>query len=361
VKKEVNMRKVDISSLKNDEILGKSIIDEAGRTLLNRGVKLTPQLIARLRALEINSVYIDDPFSSDIEIQEILTDQTTSKLRSGVKDVTEKIIINKDVNYARVSSTLNLVMEDIMERPEVMIAANEIRSKNDIVFAHSVNVCSMATVLGIKVGLDMAVIKEMSIGALLHDVGKIEILKSLKKLTPNGILKLTHEERDFLEKNHSKQGYELLGRNVEFNPIAKVTVLMHHELCDGSGFPMGIKKGGIHASARIVAICNTFDNIVYGTHGFEKMSGLKALEYLNTTPNFYDREYVKLFSSLVAVYPNGTTVNLNIGEKGVVVKQNQGMPSRPVVRVFEDKNGRTLMEPYEIDLMRNLTIFINDE
>jgi PAS domain S-box-containing protein len=99
--------------------------------------------------------------------------------------------------------------------------------------------------------------KTIRIAGLLHDLGKvfipIEILTKPSQLTPDEFAAI---------KNHPKAGYEVL-KNIEFPwPIADVA-LQHHERLNGSGYPSGLKYDDIRIEARIVAVADVVEAMVY--------------------------------------------------------------------------------------------------
>ena len=75
---------------------------------------------------------------------------------------------------------------------------------------------------------------------------------------------------------------------------------------------------------------------------------------------YFDAEMVRKFTMNIAAFPTGSGVILSSNEKGLVVKQNNSMPMRPMVKVIYDKAGNVLLEPYEIDLLKELTLFITE-
>jgi putative nucleotidyltransferase with HDIG domain len=96
-------------------------------------------------------------------------------------------------------------------------------------------------------------LKNMATGALLHDIGKLA--------TPDAILlkpgALTDEERRIMQQ-HVQIGYDLVKR-IPFLEEAAEIVLTHHERCDGSGYPRGLKAADIPVSAKVFAIADTVD------------------------------------------------------------------------------------------------------
>jgi len=87
----------------------------------------------------------------------------------------------------------------------------------------------------------------------------------------------------------------------------------------------------------------------------------EAIEQLFAMSNVYfDIEIVRKFTMNISAYPNGCSVILNTKEKCLVVRQNKSLPLRPVVKVISDKVGMTVASPYEIDLCKELTLFVEN-
>jgi response regulator RpfG family c-di-GMP phosphodiesterase len=114
------------------------------------------------------------------------------------------------------------------------------------VFLYSVEI---AKALG---GLESQM-RNIAMGAWLHDIGKLAI--------PDAILlkpgPLTDEERAIMQR-HAQIGYDLV-KGIPFLADAAEIIFAHHERCDGSGYPRGLKTQEIPAGARIFAVADTFD------------------------------------------------------------------------------------------------------
>jgi len=95
--------------------------------------------------------------------------------------------------------------------------------------------------------------RNIAMGTWLHDIGKLAI--------PDAILlkpgPLTDEERAIMQR-HAQIGYDLL-KGIPFLADAAEIIFAHHERCDGSGYPRGLKAGEIPAGASIFAVADTFD------------------------------------------------------------------------------------------------------
>jgi HD-GYP domain-containing protein (c-di-GMP phosphodiesterase class II) len=122
---------------------------------------------------------------------------------------------------------------------------------------------------------------------------------------------------------------------------------------------MQLKGNEINQMAKIVAICDVFDNLISDRNKEGSKTVSEVIEYLVGMSNtYFDVEMVRKFTMNIAAFPTGSCVLLSSKEKGLVVSQNNSMPTRPIVKIICDKAGKLLSEPYEIDLLKELTLFI---
>lgn len=350
------MRVVSVSSLKGDEILGRQIYDELGRVLLNEGVKLKPSYIEKIKEMGISSVYINDEISKDLVIEESISDKTRQMSKRAVKEFIEKYCREGKTDSTSVMNSVNTIIEELLANKNVLINVSEISSSDDNIYSHSVNVCVLATIIGTHMGYNMLKLRDIAAGALLHDIGKIKIMNDKKLLSD---FKTNEDLNKYVKLMHPKVGYDFLGEQYTWSAPVKVVALMHHERRDGSGYPLKLKGEEINQIAKIVAICDVFDNLISGRNAEKPLNTQEIIEYLVGMSNIYfDAEIVKKFTANIAAFPTGSGVVLNSNEKGLVIKQNNSMPMRPVVKILNDKEGKLLSEPYEVDLLKELTLFI---
>src|SRR2546426_1218306 len=95
--------------------------------------------------------------------------------------------------------------------------------------------------------------RNIAMGAWLHDIGKLAISDAIL-LKPGP---LTDEEREIMQR-HAQIGYDLV-KGIPFLAEAAEIIFAHHERCDGSGYPRGLKAEEIPVGARIFAVADTFD------------------------------------------------------------------------------------------------------
>lgn len=314
-------------------VLGKSIF-AGGRVLLQAGVELQPSYLERLRELGVYTVCIREPGDEEIDpedYQDMVSERTRHDAYMALHDVMEKIRNGFEaVNFSRVKDTVTRIIDEVLNNPGVMPQLVDIRAMDDHVFSHSVGVCAMATYLGYHIGWEPDDLRALSVGALLHDIGKVRIPDAVWN-KPGG---LTDEEYRMVQK-HPEYGWEILRAHPEIDSRSAAVALQHQEHYDGSGYPKGLKGEQIHRFARVVTIADVFDALTSDRPYRLAFSYHDAIIMMKEEEGtMFDPQFLRTFLARVAPYPVGCEVKLNTGEVGVVVRLNKGLPARPVVRLL---------------------------
>jgi len=350
------MRKISLEKCQENMKLAKTIFTDDGRILLSAGIALKRSFIERLKLCNLSEVYIDDEFSTDIEINDVVDERTRNEAKLLVKSVMEEYKVTQRFDADRVKSVVNRIIDELLYTRDIMVNLTDIKSSDDYTFSHSVNVCILSLITGIKLGLNQLRLKDLGIGALMHDIGKTLIPKEIL----NKASKLTNEEFEQIKK-HTILGHEILKTNRDISITSAHVAIAHHERYDGSGYPLGTKGDNIHQFARIVAIADVYDALSSDRVYRKKMKPHEVLEYMLTAGEvLFDRNILEHFVRSIAIYSIGTSVVLNTGERGIVVDVNRTFPTRPIVRVVIDAGGKRLASFNEIDLTKRLNVFIED-
>ncbi|NRW42219.1 HD-GYP domain-containing protein (c-di-GMP phosphodiesterase class II) [Clostridium beijerinckii] len=161
------MRLVPIENVKPNTVLGKSLYDINGRILLRAGVVLRENTIAKIKEINILSIYIVDKYSNE-EIEDIIKPELRQKAIITIKEAFSNIgrlnnnsVRNKESDYTwqEQSYFYNIgkmavdLIEDIINRRDVMLALVDIRSMNNYMYSHSVNVAVISLTIGIALQL----------------------------------------------------------------------------------------------------------------------------------------------------------------------------------------------------------------
>jgi len=348
------MRRVSLGQIRDDDILARPIYDMDGRRLLNAGVKLTPSIVQRLSEKGVTSLYIEDELSEDVEIHGVLSDETRNQAKRTIRNEMNRLASKGEIDYWAISAAVDRIMEEMLSNRLDVLNANDIRTQDEQVYAHSINVCVMSITLATKLSLPPSKTKSIAMGAIMHDIGKALLPKDIiskKDLTPA-------EENEL--KKHPVLGYQVIKDIQEVPATSKIAVLMHHEQINGGGYPMGLNGDYIHYSARIVSICNAYDQAINDDRYSNVYHTTDAVEYLiGASGHIFDKSLVDMFIKIVPIYPEGTIVLLSNGMFAIVVKNNPVYMTRPVVRPFYNpKTGIKYDKSYIIDLQQELSIKI---
>ena len=232
----------------------------------------------------------------------------------------------------------------------------EIRNVSTDMYTHCINVCSLSTILALKLKMTERQVHNVALGAILHDIGLKYIRVPYENISIEDM-----NYRDLLEyKKHTIYGYSSVEKEECLSDTAKEIILLHHENVKGTGFPFQQRNGKLKAEVRLVSVCDDFDSLVSGI-GNRKMKIYEAIEYIKVhTGMEYDATIANKLLESVAVYPVGMNVMTNEGEIGVVVRQNREVTDRPVIRMLRYADGTDYKEEVEKDLLKYLTVFIVD-
>ncbi|MDQ7093323.1 HD-GYP domain-containing protein [Desulfosporosinus sp. PR] len=220
-------------------------------------------------------------------------------------------------------------------------------------FIHSINVALLTAVTGMNLGYRSRKLKNLILGALLHDLGKLRVPKEILNKPGN----LTGQEFDLI-KQHPCLGAEML-KNVRLLPGVIASVEEHHERWNVKGYPHGLTGSTIHLDAQIVAVTDVYEALTADRPYRQGIPPYQALEMIFAwSGRDFNPDVVQAFRQALILYPENSIVTLNTGEMGMVVAVNKQFPTRPVVRLLFDSNGRTLNKEVFVDLLQNLTCFI---
>lgn len=354
------MKKISLEQLRPGMRLAQAVLSAEGNTLLRAGVRVRPAYLQRLRDMGFTSVFISEPGLDDVVVPEPIRTQTRLEAMRVLKEVFRQAQNRHAIDTKGVLVAAQAIVEDVLGDNDILIHLGDIRSHDDYTFAHSVHVGALCTLIGRGMGYPPAALRELAIGGLLHDVGKVFIPESiLNKQTP-----LTAEEVALI-REHPRDGFDILRGRPGIPLRSAHMAYQHHELLNGTGYPRGLKGDEIHPYARINAVADVFDALTADRPYRKGASPLKALRILQQGENrLYDGKVLAVLRSYVAIYPVGTRVRLNTGQGAVVVAVRRRAQDRPRVRIVEEADGRRLEPPYEeVDLLvrRDLSIVESDE
>lgn len=283
-------------------------------------------------------------------------EETTNNSRKVVKNVLEKHIYKHNQDLKILGLEAERIIESVLSEPEVINNITEIRNLSTDMYTHCINVCSLSTIMALRLKMSDKQVKNVSMGAMLHDIG----LRYIK--TPYMNTNETYmNTKDAIEyKKHTIFGYSSVQDEDWIPDIAKEIILLHHERIDGKGYPFSHKGDKLKMEVKLVSLCDDFDSLISGV-GNPKLKIYEAIEYIKANQGLkYDATIAEKLLETVAVYPVGIKVITSEGETGIVVRQNKKFTDRPVIKMLKHSDGSLYEDEVEKDLMEYLTLFIVD-
>ena len=292
--------------------------------------------VKRLLGFGINSVYIEDEIFDDVQTRSCLTDETKTAAMQAVAEAYKNLANSKDLDESQTRHAAKNIASEVHMAMTEPINFFNLYAVNDPRCLHAVNVASIVAALALKYDCNLPAVGEYVTAALLHDIM---------------LEKMDYESNNF---EYAVIAAERLKEMRTFPVRTYMSVAMHHEKFDGTGGLRHLSGDKISEGARMIAVADLYDSIVYG-YGRPRQNLHLTVEYLNSEANkALDPLFLCYFNQTVAVYPTGATVILNNGLRAVVVNQNEHMPTRPTVRLLMPERTDCL----RFNLVTQRTMFI---
>lgn len=345
------MKICSINELKEQDILARDVMADKYNVFLYKNTILNKRYIEKLKDLDIPYVYIQDNIT-DEEVA-VLKKEIEEKSKSKVKEVILKHSYSSGNDLKVLSETADNIITNILEEEEVIENIYDIKERSADVYAHSISICVLATLVALKLGLDKERVHDIGVGCLLHDLGLRYMMIEYADQDID-----TLSDKELVEyKKHPVYGYTALKNENWLSKKSKEIILCHHEKIDGSGYPLHATE--ISFDTKIVSVCDTFDEMICGI-GCKRMKIYEAVEYLKSFKNIlFDGKIVDALLEFTAVYPSGSVIVTNQGEIAVVIKQNKGFPERPIIQITRDKFGNPIQDENIVDLVKVNNLFID--
>lgn len=334
-----------------------------GQLIINPNVELTRTLISRLEFYGIASVQITEnkqvatpmetpkdpayfPAKSPVSAPSPVSDASYSqKLKSSPEfqrfqvDFTLRSQDLKNCFDAYLSDGGTVNKEELLSKTISLVSPKQttldvfdmlhnMRQVNDSTYAHSLNVAIISRIIGKWLHFSNEELDTLTLAGLLHDIGKTKIPDEV--LNKDG--KLTDEEFQMI-RNHPKYGYDIL-KSQPLNSHIKKAALMHHERCDGSGYPMGLTMEEIDDYALIIEIADVYDAMTAARSYRAPLCPFEVIaEFEKDGLQKYKPKYILTFLENIANAYQNNRVMLSDGTSARIVLLNHRRLSKPLVQL----------------------------
>lgn len=357
------MKRLLTSELRPGMMVAEDVYSFNNQMIIPKNTELDDKMITRLEFYSVLAIrvfdeneYLPEPANaaeSSSYMQKLKSSKQFQQFEQNYLRTTDSFsqslnyIANEDgeINTKSLMGNVTNLLSKCDNSISVMDMLHSMNQYDDLTYIHSINVAIIANIFATWLNLGSEDREILTMGGLLHDIGKLKV--SDKIISKPG--KLTDAEYELI-KTHTLQGYKIL-KDKDLDPRIKECALMHHERCDGSGYPLGISSDSISPYAKIIAIADVYDAMtsariyrgplcpVYVVSVFEEEGFQK-----------YDTKFLLPFLEHIATTYMNNRVRLSNGMEGEIVYLNPHRYSRPMI-----KSGKTF-----IDLTKNPDLYIKE-
>ncbi len=345
--------KYSITAIRPGMVLAEDVYNTSDQLVLNAGTVLTDRSITRLKFYSIHEVVINADSKSASNAKAVTPSDIPTYTERVKKSADYRIFAKAykdslDLFQNRMSSFVNshspLDVDEILDGARQTFATVEttgkmfdmlmcIRTLDDLTFVHSMNVGLISMMFGKWLNYSDADCDALMLAGLFHDIGKLEV--------PEEILKkkgaLTKEEYDII-KGHPTAGYHLLKNQPNLDKRVVLAAMQHHERCDGSGYPSGLKGSDIEDFSKIVTIADVYNAMTSSRCYRGPICPLEVMNIFESEGlTKYDPKFLLLFMDKVVSTYLHQYVLLNNGNVGEIMMINKHSPARPIIRMLNSE------------------------
>src|SRR3990167_931602 len=197
---------------------------------------------------------------------------------------------------------------------------------------HPVNVMVLCLLMGKAQGLSPVAMQDLGMAALLHDIGKLRLPAAI-----NGPFPVMTPAEETRYRSHVGESVRL-GQSMGLSKGVLLAIAQHHEMADGSGFPLRLRGEELCLAGRILSLVNHYERLCNPGRSAQTMTPHEALSVMFAQQkNRFDAVELGIFIRMMGVYPPGSVVQLVNDRFAMVVSVNSSRPLRPRVIVHDPR------------------------
>lgn len=358
------MNFVEVEKLKIGMRLARPIYNKKGVLLFERDSKLTRQAIESVKNFGLLGVYVLEPAEPlpPMSEEDLESERFQVMMVFAIQDELTKMIETKKSN--RLPTLVSTIIKAYGHLNEKINFYQNLRGRDDFVCRHALNtamLCAMIThVMNIKVEEQLQTIT----AALLHDIGKMQVPPEI--LFGRGSIDENIEVSSRTDASQNtdiiyemqQQGLDLV-ETVEGAQIRRICMQVVRAQHDFSCYGKIDENMKLLTPAKILLVANRYDELTAMDLQGNTKSEVKALQEFLDYPALYDEKVVDALVNSINILFAGVSVELNTGEKGLVLAENPVDILRPTLLIFGDNSILDLSLKansylYIVDIMKTL-------
>jgi putative nucleotidyltransferase with HDIG domain len=295
---------------------------------------------------QLNAPAMGPSDSSGFKAELVRAKQLIAEAKLTTQKLMQDVRLGKRMELNQVERTVDKMTDSILRNKDALVSLLRIKEVDEYTYVHSISVSALCISFAQGLDFEAAQIKQIGIGGLLHDIGKMKVpLDILNKPGP-----LSEKEFQIM-KRHVKDGESTLQQYPNLDQSCTCVTSHHHERLDGTGYPEGLKGEQISLFGQIAAIVDIYDALSSERCYKNAMPPTEALKKLyEWSQSYLNRELVEKFVAHLGIYPIGSLVRLENSLLAVVVDHGAKNLLHPVVRAVYDVKKTLRLEPFDIVL-----------
>ncbi len=340
------MKLVAVNKLEPGQVVSENVYTLDDRLVLTKGTVLDEKDIERIKAHSLYNIFVEEekkPVTPKDEtsgeglsyMERLRSTEEFIRFKQHIEDNAEKLeesfkLLANDMAPLDLDKLTEPVYHLFVEAggtAGVFDMLHNLRDNSDAVYMHSLNVSLISNTLATWMRLPDEIVYLATAGGLLHDIGKVLLPPELVNKEGN----LSDSEQKIMNE-HVIKGYNLL-KDKDIDARIKKAILMHHELRDGSGFPLHLKGERIDQIASIVTVANVYDTLTSKRSFRDPICPFDVIrKFEDDGLEKYDPQAIMTFLGNIVNTFIADKVMLNSGQIGEIIMINPEFLSRPLVK-----------------------------
>ena len=338
---------ISLQQVRQGMITADDVLSPSGQLIIPKNTTLNPRLISRLKLYNVKKVCVI--ITEDVA-QELNAKAEKNKPLNPEKTTQEFKTFNR--TYQDMANDLEAFFKAMMEHPyevhdpapiidqvldlaktvkntlHLMNTLQLLREYDDTMYIHSISVALIAHTIASQQSITEEELRNLVFACIFHDIGKAQIPASI--LYKPG--RLTEEEFAFV-KEHTQMGFDILSQ-ARFPQDIQSAALLHHERCDGSGYPYAFTSEKIPFLSKVIAIADVYDAMTARRSYRKEICSFDVIEeFENSGYQKFDVTLLLPFLTSIAQSHLNNKVRLSNSLIGTIVMINKHKLSKPVVNI----------------------------
>ena len=321
---------VKTDDLKTGMRLARPVYNKNGVLLYERDSKLTYQGINSIRNFGLIGIFVLEPAEPAPPMTEddIYFERFQTIYVFAIKEELDNIL--QTSRQAKMQSITANIIKNYGHLDRKIYFMQNLRSREDYTYKHSLNVAILCALISHTMKVNVGDQLNLVTAALVHDIGKLAVSKDI----------MFKDNKTDLEREQIRSmeiaGIGRLEQVFATTPAIKRICMQSQKNLEDLEKGIESDNSKMVIGAKILSVAETFDTMTAMQIDKAPSSEVAALKYLMGNTHAFDEEVVRALCKSIKILFPGVSVELNTGEKGLVLNENPYNILQPMILTFND-------------------------